>query len=284
LVLGSLMAVACGGPPAASTPDVSRCGTDEACREACRLAATDPALVNECNGRLIGLRMQQARASAPKPVVSAVAPPPAAATGNGSSGAAPSAPKEASFAEVLNGAMQSVVEVRGARTGVGFAVAEPGLVVTALSSIQGATSVQVLKASGEAFELGQVLGSHSSGLVLISVKNLRLLPLALRSEATPKDSEVGSVVAQQAGGVVSTGRVVGFREVAGSEFLETSVRTGAMSGGAPLLDRQGAVAGVIVSKDEKAALMFAASARHVRELLDRRKPMSLAQFLAGLPQ
>jgi hypothetical protein len=95
---------------------------------------------------------------------------------------------------------------------------------------------------------------------------------------------VGSVVAQQAGGVVSTGRVVGFREVAGSEFLETSVRTGAMSGGAPLLDRQGAVAGVIVSKDEKAGLMFAASARHVRELLERRKPMSLAQFLAGLAQ
>jgi hypothetical protein len=228
--------------------------------------------------------MREASASAPKPAVSAAAPSPAASVREASSEAAPAASREASFAEVLNGAMRSVVEVRGARTGVGFAVAEPGLVVTALSSIQGATSVQVLRASGEAFELGEVLGSHSSGLVLISVRDLRLPPLSLRSEPAPKDAEVGSVVAQQAGGVVSTGRVVGFREVAGADFLETSVRTGAMSGGAPLLDRQGAVAGVVVSKDDKAGLTFAASARHVRELLERRKPMSLAQFLAGLPK
>lgn len=163
----------------------------------------------------------------------------------------------------------------------------PGLIITAGHSLvrrsPAAARFRITHADGQQSKAALAVLDHYSNLCLLVSPDEKLPALPL-GETEPN---VGAPVLTAAAAgieapVVSVGIVGGVErspETSGlPPLLQCDVRTTASSGGAAIVDREGKLLGVVMAAElqgQRAGWTFAVPVRHVRRLLDARRPEEL---------
>ena len=129
----------------------------------------------------------------------------------------------------------------------GFAAIEPGLVVTSASFIQDAETIVAVTDSGETLSVSGILGCNTdSDVAIIALEEKdKLVPLPIDPEKRVlRGSDCVVVGAQGENISVSIGNMSGFFEEEDISLIQFTAPLSVGSGGSPLFDENGNVAGV----------------------------------------
>jgi serine protease Do len=173
---------------------------------------------------------------------------------------------------------------RGARRGSGVCVRHAGRVLTSARIVGNATTVDVLTGDGQQHRARVVGRDRSTDLVLLEVDGAASVPAArLANDAPAPGSSVWVLGAarpgsfdlwQSSGLLASTDAIVAVHGgPMTSGLLETDASSGTAAAGGALLDRDGAVAGIVVSRVGESGTTYAvpiARAVAIGEELDER--------------
>jgi putative serine protease PepD len=157
---------------------------------------------------------------------------------------------------------------RGTRRGSGVCVRHAGRVLTSARVVGDATTVDVLTGDGQQHRARVVGRDRTSDLVLLDVDGAASVPAARLADAAPAAgssvwvlgaARPGSADLWQSSGLLaSTDAIV---SVAGgpmmSGLLETDASSGNAAAGGALIDRDGAVAGIVLSRVGQSGTTYA---------------------------
>jgi S1-C subfamily serine protease len=155
----------------------------------------------------------------------------------------------------------------------GAIVSPDGLIVTMLGSNKG--DVKVTLSNNQQVEAKIVVTDRRSGLQLLKIDGKDLPTITLSTDDVLLGAQVAAVVctdvnerAAVAGIITAKNRTVGELPAA---VLQTDASVGPMSAGAPLANLKGEVVGILVAKQDDAALSFAVPSKYVRDLMQAYK-------------
>ncbi len=155
-------------------------------------------------------------------------------------------------------------------SGTGFFVSPEGLVVTAAHVLADAAGCSIELADGETLRCSVAASDTGKDVMMLMVTGTPPAMLRWGSSARVQDGDDISVVSNPLGqlpGTLSKGIVSASRVVNGTRLLQISAPISHGSSGAPLLNAQGQVIGVIRSTIERGqALNFATATDAIRNL------------------
>jgi len=175
--------------------------------------------------------------------------------------------------------------------GTAFAVGAKRL-ITAAHVVEGAGDVRVT-VDGRSIGADVLRLSDSRDIALLeTTSGPGLSPLAFRREGAPVGEQVFAVGAAMGQLSLTRGIVSGTRLVAGMEYLQTDAAVNPGNSGGPLLDENGRVAGMVVSKLRRAegislalpaddVLVFTRESRRAKSGTDREPPAPRESDNAG---
>ena len=202
----------------------------------------------------------------------------------------PLAPTKLTTAQIAERATPSVVIVENfnedgekAGQGSGYVFSADGVVITNYHVIRGARSLMVRVPSQESVRVDSVLGysiEHDIAAMQISAS----LP-ALKGEYLEPVKVGDRVVAIGAPlgleSTVSKGIVSALRNAGGTQIIQTTASISPGSSGGPLFDEYGKVIGLTTAQMRDGQnLNFVIAIRHVSELLNQKRPLSLSEMLS----
>lgn len=159
---------------------------------------------------------------------------------------------------------------RPAASGTGFFVAPEGMVVTAAHVLSDAAGCSIELSDGETMRCTVAASDTSKDVMMLQVGGTPPAMLRWGSSATAKDGDDISVVSNPLGqlpGTLSRGIISASRVVRGNKLLQISAAISHGSSGAPLLNAQSQVIGVIRSTIESGqALNFATATDAIRNM------------------
>ena len=155
-------------------------------------------------------------------------------------------------------------------SGTGFFVTPEGMVITAAHVLSDAAGCSIEMADGETLRCSVAASDTSKDVMMLMVTGTPPAMLRWGSSARVQDGDDISVVSNPLGqlpGTLSRGIVSASRVVNGTRLLQISAPISHGSSGAPLLNAQGQVIGVIRSTIERGqALNFATATDAIRNL------------------
>jgi trypsin-like peptidase len=155
-------------------------------------------------------------------------------------------------------------------SGTGFFVAPEGMVVTAAHVLSDAAGCSIELSDGETMRCTVAASDTSKDVMVLQVAGTAPAMLRWGSSAAAKDGDEVSVVSNPLGqlpGTLSKGIISASRVVRGNKLLQISAAISHGSSGAPLLNAQGQVIGVIRSTIEDGqALNFATATDAIRNM------------------
>ncbi len=155
-------------------------------------------------------------------------------------------------------------------SGTGFFVSPEGLVITAAHVLADAAGCSIEMADGETLRCSVAASDTGKDVMMLMVTGTPPAMLKWGSSARVQDGDDISVVSNPLGqlpGTLSKGIVSASRVVKGTRLLQISAPISHGSSGAPLLNAQGQVIGVIRSTIERGqALNFATATDAIRNL------------------
>ncbi|MGH8099852.1 MAG: TonB family protein [Chthoniobacterales bacterium] len=171
------------------------------------------------------------------------------------------------------------------RTGTGFFVSESGRIVTALRTLDGAVNAVAKTADNGLYNIDGVIASSTKlDLAVLSAEVKKVPFVSVNKEAKPQAGTSAAVVDSAlagSGGEPVEGTIVTNDD--GNQF-EVSARVLPLSFGAPVVDANGDLIGVVTGRDEKnenAALVRPASV--ISSLLGEARSSASARW-PGQPQ
>lgn len=192
-----------------------------------------------------------------------------------------------SSAQIVKRSSAAVVSIKvtlgdGEIAGSGFIVDSSGTIVTNLHVIEGAAAVTVTLANGDSFDQLKIRAfDERKDLAILQIPGFKLPVLSLGDS---DDAEVGDPVVLIGSpfgleNTVSTGVVSGIRPFEGFRIIQTDAAANPGNSGGPLLNRHGAVIGVLSFKLRGTEnLNFAVPINYVRGLLAVTDTLSLEEF------
>ncbi len=204
-------------------------------------------------------------------------------------------PKEQSVAEIVKHSFDAVVQIvtsdsfgKEMALGSGFVVSSDGRVVTNYHVIKGAHSAVIKLSNGASFSVDGVLAEDADrDLAALKVSGTGLPFLTLADADKTQVGEhviaIGSPLGLQ--NTVSDGIVSALREENSHQWIQTTAPVSHGNSGGPLLNRDGAVIGVItwgINLQQGQNLNFAASVAEVQRLLTQLhevRPLDIVQSL-----
>lgn len=159
------------------------------------------------------------------------------------------------YATMIKAVVGSVVTVvlEDGSHGSGFLVSEDGLILTNNHVVDGADNIEVIFSSGMKLPAKKMKVNEKRDIALIKAVGSGYTPFRINDDpesaslateviaiGTPADIELGQTVTK---GIVS-----GVRKMDDQKFIQTDVSINPGNSGGPLLNKQGEVIGVIVSK------------------------------------
>ncbi len=155
-------------------------------------------------------------------------------------------------------------------SGTGFFVAPEGMVVTAAHVLADAAACSIELSDGETMRCTVAASDTTKDVMMLLVPGTPPAMLRWGSSSTAKDGDDISVVSNPLGqlpGTLSKGIISASRVVGGTKLLQISAAISHGSSGAPLLNAQGQVIGVIRSTIESGqSLNFATATDAMRNL------------------
>jgi hypothetical protein len=194
-------------------------------------------------------------------------------------------------AQIAERATPSVVVVENfnedgekAGQGSGYVSSADGIVITNYHVIRGASSLGVRVPSRESFRVESVLGYDIQNDVAALQVSGASVP-ALQTEEVELVKVGDRVVAIGAPlgleSTVSEGIISALRDMGGTHMIQTTTAISPGSSGGPLLNEYGKVIGLTTSQaPDGQNLNFVICARHITELLNRRRQISLSEVLS----
>lgn len=172
-------------------------------------------------------------------------------------------------------------------SGTGFFVAPEGMVVTAAHVLSDAVGCSIELSDGETMRCSVAASDTAKDVMLLMVPGTAPAMLRWGSSARVQDGDEVSVVSNPLGqlpGTLSKGIVSASRVVNGTRLLQISAPISHGSSGAPLLNAQGQVIGVIRSTMERGqALNFATATDAIRNLQTDPSAVAEAQSMLRKP-
>ncbi|HMA40011.1 MAG TPA: serine protease [Gemmatimonadales bacterium] len=155
-------------------------------------------------------------------------------------------------------------------SGTGFFVAPEGMVVTAAHVLSDAAGCSIELSDGETMRCTVAASDTSKDVMMLQVGGTPPAMLRWGSSAAAKDGDEISVVSNPLGqlpGTLSKGIISASRVVSGNKLLQISAPISHGSSGAPLLNAQSQVIGVIRSTIERGqSLNFATATDAIRNM------------------
>ncbi|MGH7615413.1 MAG: S1C family serine protease [Gemmatimonadales bacterium] len=171
--------------------------------------------------------------------------------------------------------------------GTGFFVAPAGMVVTAAHVLEGAAGCSIELSDGQALRCSVAASDTAKDVAMLMVSGAAPAMLRWGTSEAARDGDDISVVSNPLGqlpGTLSKGIISASRVVQGTKLLQISAPISHGSSGAPLLNTQGQVIGVIRSTIERGqALNFATATDAVRNMHNDPEAVSEAQGLLRKP-
>lgn len=164
--------------------------------------------------------------------------------------------------------------------GTGFVVQPEGTIITCLHVLQCAASGTVKLANGDVYEIRNILAIDKlRDLAIISIPAVDLPVLTMGRSSTVTVGQPVYTISNVLGTLQNTlaqGIVSGRRQLDGYEIFQVSTTVSEGSSGAPLLDEQGNVIGVVSARiPGEASLNFAIPIDYARGMLAFPKPIPL---------
>jgi hypothetical protein len=181
------------------------------------------------------------------------------------------------------------LDARGATlaSGTGFFVAPIGMVVTAAHVLEGAAGCSIELSDGQALRCSVAASDTGKDVAMLMVSGTAPAMLRWGSSEAARDGDDITVVSNPLGqlpGTLSKGIISASRVVQGTKLLQISAPISHGSSGAPLLNMQGQVIGVIRSTIERGqALNFATATDAVRNMQNDPEAVSEAQGILRKP-
>ena len=172
-------------------------------------------------------------------------------------------------------------------SGTGFFVAPEGMVVTAAHVLSDAAGCSIELSDGEKMRCSVAASDTGKDVMLLMISGTAPAMLRWGSSARAQDGDEVSVVSNPLGqlpGTLSKGIISASRVVNGTRLLQISAPISHGSSGAPLLNAQGLVIGVIRSTMERGqALNFATATDAIRNLQTDPAAVAEAQIMLRKP-
>ena len=172
-------------------------------------------------------------------------------------------------------------------SGTGFFVAPTGMVVTAAHVLEGAAGCSIELSDGQTLRCSVAASDTGKDVAMLMVSGTAPAMLKWGSSEAARDGDDITVVSNPLGqlpGTLSKGIISASRVVEGTKLLQISAPISHGSSGAPLLNTQGQVIGVIRSTIERGqALNFATATDAVRNMQNDPEAVSEAQTLLRKP-
>jgi hypothetical protein len=172
-------------------------------------------------------------------------------------------------------------------SGTGFFVAPAGMVVTAAHVLEGAAACSIELSDGQTLRCSVAASDTGKDVAMLMVSGTPPVMLRWGSSEAARDGDDITVVSNPLGqlpGTLSKGIISASRVVDGTKLLQISAPISHGSSGAPLLNAQGQVIGVIRSTIERGqALNFATATDAVRNMQNDPEAVSEAQTLLRKP-
>lgn len=195
-----------------------------------------------------------------------------------------------SVEELVTTVRPSVVTIRhvgrggkDAGLGTGFIVSSDGLIATNLHVIGEARPISVELVDGRVFDVTEINATdQNADVAVIRIEAKDLKPLALAVPSALRDGQEIIAIGNPHGleRSVVVGRVSGRRTIDGVEMIQLAIPIESGNSGGPLLDRSGAVHGILTLKSQVTRnLGFAVVADHVDKLLQNPNPVLLDRWL-----
>ena len=195
-----------------------------------------------------------------------------------------------SIEEMVANVRPSVVTIRhvgrggnDAGLGTGFVISSDGFIATNLHVIGEARPVSVELADGRVFDVTEINATdQNADVAVIRIEAKDLKPLALAVPSSLRDGQEIIAIGNPHGleRSVVVGRVSGRRTIDGVEMIQLAIPIESGNSGGPLLDRSGAVHGILTLKSQVTRnLGFAVVADHVDKLLQNPNPVLLDRWL-----
>ena len=189
------------------------------------------------------------------------------------------------IAEVI---LKSLVVVRATNragdesgVGAGFAVDQPGLIVTARHVIGDGRDFVVELPDGSTAPVIEVFASSSQlDLAIIRIDNTSLQPLKLFSEDMAENRPLVALGHPRGKrNQIASGAYSGIHEIDGIRMLELAMPIEQGNSGGPVLTTDGQVVGLITMKSiVKDNLGYAMPAKLIRQLIDEPNPVPMARW------
>ena len=214
------------------------------------------------------------------------------AKGAGLSGKpSPIQPFKLTTAEIAARATPSVVIVENfnedgekAGQGSGYVFSGDGVIITNYHVIRGAKSLTVRVPGQEPYRVDSVLGyeiDHDVAALQLTGSSLPALLTETMEEPKVGDRVVAIGAPLGLESTVSEGIVSALRSVGTMHIIQTTASISPGSSGGPLLNEYGRGIGLTTATvQDGQSLNFVVSAKHVSELLSRKRPMSLDEMLS----
>jgi hypothetical protein len=172
-------------------------------------------------------------------------------------------------------------------SGTGFFVAPTGIVVTAAHVLEGAAGCSIELSDGQMLRCSVAASDTGKDVVMLMVSGSPPAMLKWGSSEAARDGDDITVVSNPLGqlpGTLSRGIISASRVVQGTKLLQISAPISHGSSGAPLLNAQGQVIGVIRSTIERGqALNFATATDAVRNMNNDPEAVGEAQGMLRKP-
>jgi len=172
-------------------------------------------------------------------------------------------------------------------SGTGFFVAPEGMVVTAAHVLSDAVACSIEMSDGEKLRCSVAASDTAKDVMLLMVSGTPPAMLRWGSSARAQDGDEVTVVSNPLGqlpGTLSKGIISASRVVSGTRLLQISAPISHGSSGAPLLNAQGLVIGVIRSTMERGqALNFATATDAIRNMQTDPAAVAEAQTMLRKP-
>jgi len=203
----------------------------------------------------------------------------------------PIAPAKLTTAQIADRATPSVVIVENfnedgekAEQGSGYVFSDDGIVITNYHVIRGARSLTVKVPGSEPYRVDSVLGYEiDHDVAALQVPGSSLPALSTETIEQPKVGDRVVAIGAPLGleSTVSEGIVSALRDAGTMHIIQTTASISPGSSGGPLLNEYGKVIGLTTATMLNGqSINFVVSARHVSELLSRKRPMSLEEMLS----
>lgn len=200
------------------------------------------------------------------------------------------APVKLTTAEIAERATPSVAVIENinengekAGHGSGYLYSDDGIIVTNYHVVRGAAALNIRLRSGASYRADTLLGYDvSHDVAVVRTTGLVASPLPTEIGELVKVGEKVVAIGAPLGleSTVSEGIISALRNVAGTQTIQTTASISPGSSGGPLLNEFGRVIGLTTSHlRDGQNLNLVVSARHIAELLDRKRPISLSEML-----